>query len=91
LTVNGNGAAVNPSRSGVSISGGEATNVELVIHDGTYAVRPGSRHHAVWREGRRVVADTVVEPDTETGAIVLRGDFATAQIEITPAAEGPAQ
>jgi hypothetical protein len=91
MTVNGNGATVNPARTGLSISGGEATNVEIAIYDGTYRVAPGSMHHAVWREGRRVVADTVVMPDTESGALVLRGDFATAQLEITPAPEAPAE
>ncbi len=91
MTVNGNGAEVNPGRNGVTVSGGEATSVEIAIHDGKYRVAPGSMHRAVWREGRRVVADTVVRPDTETGAIVLKGDFATAQLEITPSTEKPAE
>jgi hypothetical protein len=87
LLINGTGSSANVTRNGVSVTGGAATNVEIEIHNGTYALARGSTHHVVLETGprnRRTEEDMM--PNAETGLLVMQASITTGRITITPAA-----
>jgi hypothetical protein len=87
LLVNGTGSNANVTRSGVSVAGGTATNVEIEIHSGTYALPRGSLHHVTVQTGSRNRGSEVdMMPNPETGLLVIHASIAAGRITITPAA-----
>jgi len=87
LFINGAGSNANVTRDGVSVTGGTATNVEIELHSGAYALARGSTHHVVLEMGprnRRTEEDMM--PNPETGLLVMHASIAAGHITITPAA-----
>ena len=89
LIVNGTGASATFGRNGLTIRGGARTAIQILVQDGSYAVKAESVHRVTLTEATRRQRQWQEDfaPNPDTGALAIPVLTAGGRIVIEPAPE----